>query len=152
MEFKKVEDRHPDLYERIELDGVEIGIYPVMFGYRVRVGYVGRMSSELDLCGGDNLEMIDLLYNGCRLIVEGQHRMNVRDSRAWFKPQEFPEQNVKPFYKDLDFLGKFCDLITRYRKDDIANPEMKVTRDKLDKARQTQMKLIWFWKDLIKNC
>ena len=111
-----------------------------MFGYRVRVGIVGRMSSELDLCGGNNLEMIDLLYNGCRVILEGQLKANKgKGGASWVSFGEFPEQKIKPFYKDLDFLGKFCDLVMKYSEDEVTPEEMKITREKLNLARMGQM-------------
>ncbi len=33
-------------------NGIEIGKYRVLFGYRLRAGYIGRYSYELDICCG----------------------------------------------------------------------------------------------------
>jgi hypothetical protein len=129
MNFEKVESTE-NLKSRISNGHIEIGLYPVIYGFRVRVSIEGDEFCQLDLCGGNNLEMIDLLYNGCRQILEGQFREN---GRADFK--EFPTQNRKPFFKDMNFLKEFCDLILKYREHDIDDPRFKVTQDMLDQCR-----------------
>ena len=52
MKFIPAEDTE-DIYQRlVSEDGkIEMGIYPVIFGYRVRAGYVGSMICQLDWCG-----------------------------------------------------------------------------------------------------
>ena len=131
MKFKPATHTE-DLYERLVInDSIEMGIHPVIFGYRVRVGSVGSLCYDLDLCGGDNLEMIDLLYNGTRQIIEGQLR-----EQGKINYSEFPIQHTKPFFKDMEFLKDFCALVLKYREHEFNVAEYEITRDNLYFARQ----------------
>lgn len=125
MSFKKDKDSEY-LLNRLTFNDLELGIYRVIYGYRVRVGYIGEMSYNLDFCGGANIDMINLLYNGVKTIIEGQIREN---KNVDFK--EFPYQRVKPFYKDMNFLKEFCDLILKYRENDYICKEFEITLEKL---------------------
>lgn len=140
MKFEKSKDTK-DLFHRTVLNmdsnSIEMGIYPVMFGFRVRIGFVGKSYCQLDLCGGDNLEMINLLYNGSRQIIEGQLRLNGK-----IDFNEFPEQVKKPFYKGMEFLKVFCDLIIKYREhEEVDVNNIPITREDLEAARFHQKSL-----------
>lgn len=129
MNLQKAEETR-DLKSRLSNGHIEIGLYPVIYGFRVRVSVIGDSFCQLDLCGGNNLAMIDLLYNGCRKIIDGQIREN---GHANFK--EFPIQHRKPFFKDTNFLKEFCNLILKYQEHDIDMAEFEVTQEMLDQCR-----------------
>ncbi len=63
MKFKQEDNDDLELFQRlVSEDGtIEMGIHPVIFGYRVRAGYVGNMFYELDWCGGDKQEDLEVL-------------------------------------------------------------------------------------------
>lgn len=129
MSFKKIKDNE-NLKSVISFNDVEIGLYPVVYGYRVRVSEKDNWMCLLDLCGGDNLEMIDLLYNGIKTILEGQFRENNK-----FDFREFPIQEIKPFYKDMNFLKEFTALILKYRETFILDKNFQITQEKLNDCR-----------------
>jgi len=128
--FNKVENTE-DLKSVISNGNILIGLYPVMYGFRVRVSSVDDdMFCKLDLCGGNNLEMIDLLYNGIRQIIEGQIK-----EKGYVDFKEFPTQERKPFFKDMGFLKDFCNLILKYREYDFEDPSFKICQEYLDNCR-----------------
>ena len=51
---------------------VEMYVYPVMFGWRVRAGFVGSMSVELDWCAGDDWENVERPYSICHAILSNR--------------------------------------------------------------------------------
>lgn len=74
------------------------GIYPVMFGYRIRAGYIGLQWYELDWCAGDDPIQINLLYSICN------HCLLLRDKKDPFK--DLPRiSKIKPFYNDPEFVS-----------------------------------------------
>ncbi len=104
MNFILAEDSE-DLYQRlVSEDGkIEMGIYPVMYGYRVRAGYVGSMVCELDWCGGDDQSQLELLYSICKNILESKGNFSNIPIRS----------EIKPFYKDAQFVEAINSLTTK---------------------------------------
>ena len=49
---------------------VEMGVYRVLYGYRVKAGFVGDAGSVLDWCGGGNWKDVERLYSLCKAILE----------------------------------------------------------------------------------
>lgn len=99
MKFLEAEDDNENhLYQRlVSEDGkIEMGIYPVMFGYRVRAGFVGNGIYELDWCGGDDQKQLELLYYIMKNILE------YRGSFTLIPPSSM----VKPFYNDEPFVNR----------------------------------------------
>ena len=80
-----------------------MGIYPVMFGYRVRAGYVSGMGFELDWCGGADQGQVELLYSIAK---------NILESKGSF--EGIPERsNIKPFFNDQEFVNCVGSLVTK---------------------------------------
>lgn len=82
---------------------VEVGVYPVIFGWRVRAGYGGSDYCELDWCCGGNIisafTMRDVLLRYLR---------KLKSSRDCFAG--LPETSrIKPLFRDLDFLNKVAE-------------------------------------------
>lgn len=115
MEFKELENQVSENYifrQESTCGKVEIGVWPVMFGYRVRAGFTGSLCCELDYCCGDNDIHVGFIYNYVKNIMEQQEV-----SRDMFRI--FPRQNIKPFFKDAENYEKFCSL---------ANDNMKIVK------------------------
>lgn len=94
----------PGLYNRlVSEDGtIEMGIYPVMFGFRVRAGRVDRekgfaLTYDVDWCGGADEAQVQMLYAICRTILEKRNPQNAFDGIPG-------ASKIKPFFKDSDFV------------------------------------------------
>jgi hypothetical protein len=75
---------------------VEMGVYPVLFGFRVRAGFCGDPGVCLDWCAGHDWSNVERLYAICRAILLK-------------RPEERPfsglpgHSQVKPFFLDHGF-------------------------------------------------
>lgn len=74
----------------------EVGIYPVLYGFRIRAGEVGSCMCRLDMCIGDNwLLMYAIFPIVCNIIEQRGH---VPDIREW------PAAQIKPVWKDPEYM------------------------------------------------
>lgn len=89
-------------FERlVSEDGkIEIGIYPVMFGYRVRAGFIDAFCSEIDWCGGADQTQVELLYSIAKNIIEHQGDFT----------NMLMSSEIKPFYNDTEFTSHITSL------------------------------------------
>lgn len=104
MKFISAEDNEEiNLYQRMVSDcgKVEIGIYPVMFGYRVRAGFVNDVAFFVDWCAGDDQTQIELLYAILKNILESGYDLRKLP----------PVSKIKPFYNDAEFLKLIESLV-----------------------------------------
>jgi hypothetical protein len=89
-------------------DELEIQKYQVMFGYRLRAGYLPDMEesgSELDICCGAN----ELAYNMMFDMVTNIMLANVKSKLDPFT--NIPRfSKIKPYWKDAEFLIKMNNL------------------------------------------
>lgn len=96
------DEDHTGMFQRLVSENqlVEMGIYRVMFGYRVRAGFVGSKGVELDWCGGGNWADVERLYAICKTILSKRE-----ENRDCF--ENLPGQSeVKPFFNDISFTTK----------------------------------------------
>lgn len=93
--LKAAPDRQEDLFFNIISDGkVEMGIHRVMYGYRIRAGYVDEQWLHWDWCCGSNNFLVSLTYGIARtLLTEG---VDFRDVPS--------HSRVKPWNKDEAFM------------------------------------------------
>jgi hypothetical protein len=108
MHFNEAEDDDNNkLFCRRVSEGgtVEIGVYRVMYGYRVRAGFVGDMSCRLDWCAGANWIEVESLYTMCLQILMGRE-----ESSSCFADIP-PCSTVKPYRNDHEFLRRVAALI-----------------------------------------
>ena len=93
------DDSRTGLFARLQSENaiVEMGIYRVMFGFRVRAGFCGRNSCELDWCAGANWSDVERLYSICRSIM-----MKRPEDSDCFAGLPRCSQ-VKPFFLDVPF-------------------------------------------------
>lgn len=76
----------------------EVGIYPVIFGFRIRAGEVGSPTVRLDMCIADSwLNMRSIFPIVCKIIEE---RGRVPDIHEW------PHAKIRPVWKDDDFMAQ----------------------------------------------
>jgi hypothetical protein len=94
MKFQPAEDNEAYFERLVSEDGkIELGVYPVMFGYRVRAGFTTNEWSEIDWCGGDDQGQVEMLYSFAKNILEKQ---------GDFKGMPMCSK-IKPFYNDEEF-------------------------------------------------
>lgn len=97
MKWKSTkDDAENQIYARKESpDGkMFIGTHPVLFGARIRAGYVGDPLVEIDWCCGDNLPLLSLTYHML---------LNHMENGGTF--EELPSVSmIKPWYMDLKFI------------------------------------------------
>lgn len=106
LELKEADDDNVNkFYQRLVSSGgdIEMGIYPTIFGYRVRAGYVGSGIYELDWCGGDDQKQVELLYSIMKNILEHKGGFLGVPSASV----------IKPFYKDENFVNKINEMVTQ---------------------------------------
>lgn len=104
MKFQVAKDNEA-YYERlISEDGrIEMGIYPVAFGYRVRAGYVGNQWSEIDWCGGADQGQVEMLYSIAKNILENHGSFSGLPIAS----------KIKPFFHDGDFVETIHSKVTK---------------------------------------
>lgn len=98
-------------YRVSEGGGVHIGIYRVMYGFRVRAGYTGdTLGCYCDWCGGANWEDVERLYSLCVAILSQREE----PGDQWRGSSVFegipPVSSIKPFYLDKEFTERVTKL------------------------------------------
>lgn len=90
---------------RVSPDGKRfVGIYQVLYGYRIRAGYVGSSTVEIDWCCGDVHAMVVLTY-----------QMALTCLYIGIPFNELPSYSVKkPWYKDNNFCYQLGDIMAKY--------------------------------------
>lgn len=84
---------------------VEIGIYRVIFGWRVRAGFVGRPWCQIDWCCGNDPGQLWSHYVALTLLLR---RRDETDDCF----RGIPECSaVKPCFKDVEFEQRLTDLM-----------------------------------------
>lgn len=81
--------------EHIDSKGrvIVLGVYPVLFGLRVRAGYKGDMYYHIDWCCGDNMDLALITLAAARRVVVSKDGF---DGVPGFS-------KIKPWPKDPDF-------------------------------------------------
>jgi hypothetical protein len=91
-----------DMPFRYVYENIEVGIYPVLFGFRVRAGYRGSATYYIDWCCGDNQHTVRTYF---QLLLE---ILEYRIEKGWKINEIFSElppcSEIKPVFNDLKFL------------------------------------------------
>lgn len=106
MKFIKSDDQEEkNMFQRIvSEDGtIEIGIHPVMFGFRVVGGYTKAQWYEIDWCGGADQTQVELLYSIAKNILEHKGTFDGLPNCS----------RIKPFYNDTEFVDYVNSLVTK---------------------------------------
>ena len=117
MTFTDEPDTEYLFLRRVDSTGlVEFGVYRVIFGYRVRAGFVGEMSVVLDWCAGSEIAVLAMLYALCQTILESREA-----NRSCFEGVPSVSR-VKPFFNDPDFTEKLTKIGDTSRTDPVILP------------------------------
>lgn len=95
-----VYDPHTQLTHRLvsQNNQIEMGVFRVLFGHRIRAGFCNSPCCEWDWCGGGNWKDVERLYSIAKAIL-----LNREENRSCF--DGLPSYStVKPFFLDLDFV------------------------------------------------
>jgi hypothetical protein len=77
---------------------VEIGVFQVMFGWRVRAGFCKSPCCVLDWCAGGNSDDLEKLYGICVAILSKR-----KEDKLCFDGLPGTSM-VKPYFRDDDFV------------------------------------------------
>lgn len=88
--------------------GLEVGLYPVMFGWRIRGGIVIPQKGyaeyySFDLCAGDKPEYISLIYTTTLNLIAKNLKNIKKDPNHLGISRIFPMFDIKPIVNDLFF-------------------------------------------------
>ncbi len=89
------------LFFRHTCDKLEIGIFPTIFGYRIRVGYINDQVYMLDYCAGANQKHVEEIYSRVLHILRYQETIDL---------SVFPYFKVKPIHNDKECIDKLREL------------------------------------------
>lgn len=82
---------------------IEMGVFRVLYGWRVRAGFLGSVGVELDWCGGRNWSDVERLYSICLAILLRKEE----NEQCFLNIPRF--STIKPFYLDYDFVKNITD-------------------------------------------
>jgi len=108
MVFKEADDDADTglTHRRVsECGRVEIGVYQVLFGFRVRAGFVGSPCCELDWCCGSDWVWVQVFYSIALGIL------SKRDVSAECFDEIPCHSQVKPSYLDAEFVNRLMELL-----------------------------------------
>ena len=101
MIFERVPDSEEDkVYHRYvnEEYKIEIGLCPVLYGFRVQVAPVGCSTYCFNYCGGGDQYQVSKLFGMVLHILRGQ---DVPDYSV------FPREKIRPYFNSPEVLAEF---------------------------------------------
>lgn len=93
---------------------IELGIYPVIYGFRVRAGYSNSGACIIDWCCGDNAMLLIVLYYRLKWHIEDNPRAPFKGLPASSKKKPITED--PEFFKEIRALLPRWDM-RRYKED-----------------------------------
>lgn len=91
---------------KVSEDGkYEIGIHPVLFGFRIRAGEVGSQVYMLDYCCQRDITLLELTYN----CVSAAMQMHIAENKPVFNGFPIPADK---YYRDIDCISKLIKMIS----------------------------------------
>ncbi len=121
MKFVQAEDDEVVSNRRISENGiVQIVVYPVMYGHRVRIGFCSDpWFYHLDWCGGGNWKDVERLYS----IALGILSLREETENCF---DDLPtKSSIKPFYLDDDFIKIITEKAGDFQLIELIKPERK---------------------------
>jgi hypothetical protein len=123
--FRNVDDNENFIFRRARQVGtlpkIEIGVYPVMFGYRIRVGIVGSWAVELDYCAGAQQEDVENIYSLTLAVLNNNMDGLQPTDRIRDIFEGFPRQDVKPMFNDPECFNE----LTKVAGKNVVKVELK---------------------------
>lgn len=89
---------------------IEMGIYPTIYGFRIRAGKVGSMFYYLDWCCGARQNDVEMVYAVMKRILES------READKAFEGLR-GHSDIKPLMLDPDFFGWMMQEVSKTFKD-----------------------------------
>lgn len=118
-------------FRHVSDDGlIHLGIYPVLYGFRVRAGYTTDMNFyEIDWCGGSSTAQVKRLFDMAvdAIVQNGSLKGFPTTSR------------IKPFFNDLEFIATIANLIG----DGNGHSDIEITPNQLEDYRAEELKAIF---------
>jgi hypothetical protein len=101
-------------YNNSQSIDLEIGLHPVVFGWRIRGGVIIQSKGyadyySFDLCAGDKPEYISLIYTTTLNLIAKNLKNIQKDPNDLGISRIFPRFDIKPIVNDLffpDFLSE----------------------------------------------
>lgn len=135
MEFIKTENRDEFLYRETDDTGTyEIGICPVLYGFRVKGGKVNSVCYEINWCAGNEQEVIVGLFVCLKNI------MKCRSVEQGFKGL-LTHSDIKPFFKDAAFVEWLAHTVENTKP--TAEWETRASIPDLHAAKNDYLKTVW---------
>jgi hypothetical protein len=110
MKFTAAESRSETGYIKTwlsENEVWEIGIYPVMFGFRVRAGKTNSLGVDIDYCAGNDPVFLGQLLTTVMSILESfSEALTSAELRLVLPPYEKKPINLDPCWEQLQRLAK----------------------------------------------
>lgn len=112
-----------DMFHRMmdETSRIEMGVWPTIFGYRVRAGYVGSPYIHLDWCAGGDQNQVERLYSILYAILNNRAQENVFAKLP-------PCSKIKPYYNDSDFCMEILSHINEESIQQFTFPSLEQTK------------------------
>lgn len=82
---------------KMKYENIEIGICPVMYGYRIRAGKENCGWCDLDYCAGAEQSYVQLIFN----LVINSLRKRINQVGVYRCFEEFLIQKIKPMFNDV---------------------------------------------------
>jgi hypothetical protein len=106
-----------------ECDNLVIGVYPVIFGFRVRAGFKNDYSYGIDYCCGNSKGDVELIFSVVKNIIE---------QRSENPFAGFPRQDMKPFMKNKTEFKQLIGMIDKPSYQRVLLPDIhSIKRDYL---------------------
>ncbi len=120
---KAPDDREAKLFERLVSDNnvIQVGICPMMFGYRIRAGLVGDDCYYIDWCGGSDKDAVTRLYSLAATIIFGRE-----EGREAFRDLP-PCSLVKPYVLDQAFCEKIERMAREHKLIDVQVSDLRLS-------------------------
>lgn len=98
---------------------IEVGIWPVLYGWRVHAGKINDGAYQLDYCCGAKVEAVQIIQSLVISILE-------KNNGNWLV---FPHQNIKPVFNDIPCFLKMIELAQEHEKVEV--PDLAVLRNEI---------------------
>lgn len=131
------------LYREISLNcTVEIGISPVLFGYRVIAGFYNDTGVQLNWCAGDSQEQVITLFRAMKSILCARAEPEKNMEYSLFR--DLPRvSNIKPYFNDPEFCDWLFKTIAVLPVQDIIQKDLQLHQLRRQYHRRVQWETAW---------
>ena len=124
MNFKSAELNEGFIFREVSENGlIEIGIYPVMYGFRVKAGFTKNDYYHIDWCCGNDQFFIERIYSILKDIL------SKREENYYCFKNILTHSEIKPLFNDKYFLKWLSRHIPVNLKEETL-PDLHILKDK----------------------